>query len=136
MAEQYYLMSKDTGDGPYLIGKLMRLGKNKYRFEYMTKGKTLPQWFMQIPRLAEIKSYDTREVLHYIIYRCVPEQGEWAADILMKHHGIKEYDEWTLLETMIAQHRNIKIDDQPYSDSHQLFYFYSEIPTNANRYDV
>ena len=114
----------------------MRVGVGDYKFRYMIKGTQFPEWFMQIPRLGDMqKVYDTREVLHYIIFRVVPEDGEWAADVIMKQYGLSKYDEWVILETLIEQHKRYKLDVQPLCDSHQLFYFYSEIPGNARRFD-
>ena len=136
MADSYYLLSKDTGDGPYLLGILMRLGEDEYEFKYLIKGDRFPHWFMQIPRLGDIsRVYKTQEVLHYIIYRVVPEDDEWAAEVIMKNNGLRYYDEWTILELLINQHAQHMPHEQPLCDSHQLFYFYSEIPKNANRFD-
>ena len=136
MADRYYLMSKDTGEGPYLIGELTRLRKDEYQFKYSIKGTEFPRWFMRIPRMGDIgKTYGTQEVLYYILYRIVPEEGEWAADVLMEQNNMQSYNEWELLESLINQHLLHKVDTQPFCDSHQLFYFYPEIPKNANRFD-
>ena len=136
MSEYYYLLSKDIGDGPHLIGQLTRSGKGQYQFRYMFRDPGFPHWFMRIPRMADSqKLYTNQEVLNGILLRAVPEQGEWAASLLMKQNGIAEYDEWALLESMIELHRRLGFDRQPFCDSHQQFYFYSEIPDNARRYD-
>ena len=136
MAERYYLLSKDTGDGPHLMGEMTRLAQGEYEFKYLIKGTKFPYWFMQIPRMPEIeKTYKTLEVLHYIIYRVVPESDGWAAEVLMKENGILDFDEWILLELLLEQHSVHMDDSQPLCDSHQLFYFYETIPDNAKRYD-
>ena len=136
MAEKYYLMSKDTGNGPYLMGELKRLGKGEYQFRYLINGGRFPQWFMQIPRLGEIsRVYGTQEALYYIIHRLVPEKGSWEAGILMKQNGVAKYDEWDLLESLVASHEQYKVGKPPLCDSHQLFYLYSIIPSHAKRYD-
>ncbi|MCL2044965.1 MAG: hypothetical protein FWG88_01080 [Oscillospiraceae bacterium] len=136
MPDKYYLMSKDTGSGPHLIGQLSRLGKGEYEFKYLINATAFPHWFMQIPRLPDItKTYRSQEVLYYILYRVVPESDEWAAEVLMNEYGLKNYDEWTILELLINQHLIDKMDGQPLSDSQQLFYFYSEIPSNAHTYN-
>ncbi|MCL2136681.1 MAG: hypothetical protein FWH40_04055 [Coriobacteriia bacterium] len=136
MAESYYLMSKDIGDGPYLLGKLSRIKKGEYQFRYMVNAPDFPYWFMQIPRLNDLdKTYQSQEVLSYIIYRIVPDQSEWASGILMQQNGISDYDEWELLVSLIEQHSQHSIDGQPFCDSNQLFYFYTEIPAQAHRFD-
>ncbi|MCL2631848.1 MAG: hypothetical protein FWD45_01995 [Coriobacteriia bacterium] len=135
MSDKYYLMSKDIGDGPYLIGELTRTANSEYQFRYLIKGSRFPHWFMQIPRMNEIdKTYQTREVLGYILYRVVPEEDEWAADVLMQQNNITSYDEWTILESLIAQHERYRTDNSPLSDSQQLFYFYKEVPENAHTF--
>ena len=136
MVERYYLMSKDLGDGPHLIGELSRLRKDEYQFRYMISADQFPQWFMQIPRFWDIRrTYETEEVMWLIINRLVPSEGSWAADALMQQNGIEQYDEWDLLESLIEQYEQYQLDTQPLCDSHQLFYFYKQIPANAHRYD-
>ena len=136
MADRYYLMSKDIGDGPYLIGELTRPESGEYRFRYLIDGSAFPAWFMQLPGLRDIsKTYGTRETVHLIIYRIVPQEHSWEAGILMRQVGVSDYDEWDLLEFLIKQHERYRADSTPLCDSHQLFYLYSEIPPNANRFD-
>ena len=136
MADRYYLLSKDIGDGPYLMGLLTRPNKGEYQFRYMISGTDFPEWFMEIPHMEDIdKTYGTQFVQHLILYRMVPAEGTWGADILMKQSGVSEYDEWEMLESLIVQHELYKINDAPLCDSHQLFYFYEEIPAHANRFD-
>ena len=136
MADKYYLMSKDIGDGPYLIGEMLRLEPGEYRFRYLINGNRFPQWFMQMPGLRDIsKTYGSRETLHMIIYRLVPQENSWEAGILMRQNGISEYDEWELLESLIEQHEYYKAHPAPLCDSHQLFYLYTEIPHHTNRFD-
>jgi len=56
--EKYFLLSKDIGDGPYLLGELTRLSKGEYEFTYMIKGGEFPEWFMSIPGMETIaKTY-------------------------------------------------------------------------------
>ena len=136
MADTYYLMSKDTGDGPHLIGALKQLRKGDYQFRYMIRGDRFPAWFLQIPGFRDVsRIYGTQEVTRWIMNRLVPVEGAWAADIVMKQNNIKKYDPWALLESLVAQYARCGISDMPLCDSHQLFYFYNAIPANANRYD-
>ena len=136
MAKRYYLLSKDIGDGPYLIGELSHPDYGEYQFRYMIDGERFPRWFMQLPRMRDTKKvYGTRETLHLIIYRIVPQEGTWEAGILLNQFPDTHYDEWDLLELLLEQHERYRADDSPMCDSHQLFYFYKEIPKNANRFD-
>lgn len=136
MAEKYYLLSKDTGDGPYLIGELERLDRREYRFRYLIKGDVFPEWFMYIPGMGSVGyPYQSRTALQHIIHRLVPEGGSWAAGLLMRQCGVGEYDEWELMVALIEQHKLHSADGIPLGDSHQLFYLYEEIPAQANRYD-
>ncbi|MCL1912553.1 MAG: hypothetical protein FWG10_01390 [Eubacteriaceae bacterium] len=135
MAEKYYLMSKDTGNGPCLMGELQRLGKGEYQFRYLVEGGMFPEWFMQIPGMGDIsRVYSTKEALYYIINRLVPEEGSWEAGVLMGQNGIAEFDEWDLLESLVAMHGQYQAGKPPLCDSHQLFYFYPSIPDHAKRY--
>ena len=136
MADKYYLLSKDVGDGPYLIGELSKHANNQYGFKYLIKGEKFPKWFMQLPRMASIKkTYSSNETLYYLIFRIVPEEESWQASILMKQFDLDAYDPWTILESLIEQHEQINPDEAPLCDSHQFFYIYKEIPENANRFD-
>lgn len=134
--DKYYLLSKDIGDGPYLMGDLSRLAKGVYTFKYMIKGDKFPEWFMSIPGMEIIdKLYETEEVKNKIIHRVTPREGTWLATQLMIQNKVPVYDEWNLLESQMAVHERLKIDKYPLSDSHEIFYFYKEIPKRVNRYD-
>ena len=138
MADRYYLLSKDTGGGPSLIGELRRLRRGDYQFRYMLRGDRFPEWYLQIPGLRDIHQlYGSREARRFILHRVVPEEESWAADVLMQQHAIKGYDEWDMLEALIVQHAQYEneSDPLPLCDSNQIFYFYREIPEDANRYD-
>ena len=128
MAEKYYLKSKDVGEGAYLIGELVRLAKGEYRFRYMLPGDRFPDWYVQIPGFRDTRRiYETQEVKRYIIHRIVPDEGTWAARVIMAQNGITAYDEWDILVALIDQHALYQFGSQPLSDSHELFYFYSTI---------
>ena len=119
-----------------MIGEIQRPQKGEYQFRYLIRGERFPEWFLQIPGMRDIRrTYGTRETLAYIIYRIVPEEGSWAAGALMGCHGLEVYDAWAILESLIAQHMRYGLDAQPFCDSHQIFYFYPEIPADAHRYD-
>jgi len=136
MADRYYLLSKDVGDGAYLLGELARIAKGEYRFNYMINGTDFPQWFMQIPGMSDLeKTYETEEVKDRIIHRVTPRFGSTNALDMMAQNGLHEYDEWDLLESQISLHEKYRTDRYPLSDSHQIFYFYSEMPRRVNRYD-
>ena len=134
--DKYYLLSKDVGDGPYLMGELKRLSKNEYQFQYLIKGDKFPEWFMKIPGMDDLtKVYETKEVKDKIIHRVTPREGTFHAIGMMKQNNVSKYDEWILLESQMALHEKYKTDKFPMSDSHQIFYFYPEIPRRVNRFD-
>jgi hypothetical protein len=136
MLNKYYLLSKDIGDGPYLLGELVRLSRGEYSFRYMIKGNRFPEWFMEIPEMRDMgRIYDTEEVKNFIIHRITPRESTWLANELMKQNGITIYDEWDILESQMETHDKYKVDKYPLSDSHEHFYFYPEIPRRVNRYD-
>ena len=136
MRDRYYLCSKDIGDGPYLLGELTRDGDREYSFRYMIKGSKFPEWFMSIPGMENVDEvYGTEKVLDCIIHRVTPREGTTNAGILMRYNNVPVYDEWDLLESQMAAYDRCKKTKFPLSDSHELFYFYSEIPRKVNRYD-
>ena len=136
MPNKYYLLSKDTGDGAHLIGELERIVKGEYRFSYLISGAVFPEWFMQIPGMPDMgKVYGTDEVKEKIIHRVTPRSGSKNALDMMAQNCVPEYDEWDLLESQMRLHEKYKTDRYPLSDSHQIFYFYPEIPQRVNRYD-
>jgi hypothetical protein len=134
--DKYYLLSKDTGNGPYLIGELKRISESEYQFKYMIKGDNFPEWFMHIPGMDDInKLYETEEVKNKIIHRVTPRKGSVNAIDMMKQNGLDVYDEWDLLESQMVLHEQYKADKFPLSDSHKIFYFYPELPMWVNKYD-
>jgi len=136
MASEYYLLSKDTGEGPYLLGKLTRVGRGEYSFKYMINSDMFPMWFMKIPGMDDLhRTYSTEEVKNKIIHRVTPRKNSVNALDMMEQNGVLEYDEWVLLESQMKLHDIYKTDKYPLSDSHQIFYFYSELPRRVNRYD-
>lgn len=136
MADRYYLLSKDTGEGPHLMGELTRVSKGEYSFRYMISGEEFPEWFMKIPGMSDLrKIYGTEEVKDKIIHRVTPREGTKNALGMMEQNGVPEYDEWVLLESQMALHDSLRTDKYPLSDSHQIFYFYPEMPRRVNRYD-
>ena len=136
MADRYYLLSKDTGEGAHLLGELVRVAKGEYRFSYMICGDAFPEWFMKIPGMPDLtRIYDSDAVKECIIHRVTPRAGTVNASDMMVQNGLGEYDEWELLESQIKLYDKLKTDRYPLSDSHQIFYFYSEIPKRVNRYD-
>ena len=125
MAEQYFLKTKDIGEGARLIGELTRLTKGEYRFQYTISGDRFTDWYVQIPGFRDIhRIYETQEVKRYILRRIVPAEGSWAAEVMMTQNGITTYDEWDILVSLIDQHEQYRLDSQPLCDSHELFYFY------------
>jgi len=91
---------------------------------------------MQIPGMANLhKSYETKEVKDKIIHRVTPREGTVNAADMMKQNEVLEYNEWDLLKSQMELHEKYKTDKFPLSDSHQIFYFYPEIPRRVNRYD-
>jgi hypothetical protein len=137
MAGKYYLMAKDIGNGPYLMGELIQIGIGKYQFSYMIGADSFPEWYMVIPGMNDLgRTYGTDEVKEHILGCLIPESGSWGADIMMKQFGVAEYDEWALLESLIAQHERLGSDGIPLCDSHQMFYFYPEMPANAKKHVV
>jgi len=55
MTNKFYILSKDLGDGPHLMGVLERLDGLTYTFKYLLKGEpTEEQWFLKIPGFNDI----------------------------------------------------------------------------------
>ena len=134
--EKYYLLSKDTGQGPYLIGVLQRAEKKQYVFKYMINRQEFPEWFMKIPGFDDLNTiYGTEAVKEHIIHRVTPKEGTKLALLLMNQNKVPVYDEWDLLQSQIEMYDKVKSDIFPLSDSHQIFYFYENIPKKVNRYD-
>ncbi|MDR0920154.1 MAG: hypothetical protein LBM93_13065 [Oscillospiraceae bacterium] len=135
MADKYYIISKDIGDGGHLMGLLERLGYDEYSFKYLIKGDTFPYWFMEIPNLSDIhKVYGTDEVKRHILARMVHDEGTLASKWMMEQNGITKYNYWDIFESQMRVY--IPNDKYPFHDSHKIMYFYQEMPPwRVNRYD-
>jgi len=135
MGDRYYLLSKDVGDGPYLIGELCREGADDYSFRYMIDRPEFPQWFMEIPGMSGIRrTYGTDEVLQCVLHRVVPNAGTRLAQIYKEDLGLESDHPWEMLEALIKRWEGVRTTKYPLSDSHDKFFFYEEIPGGANVY--
>ncbi|MCL1802823.1 MAG: hypothetical protein FWG30_04170 [Eubacteriaceae bacterium] len=132
MANKYFLMSKDIGNGPLAIGELERIGIRKYRFSYSADKGDQHTWLTLIPGLdSNSPGYSNRKVKKSIFGRLIPKKGTWRAKKLSEQFGIAKYNEWDLLECLINQHEALGYSDLPLCDSHQIFYIYKQLPAKA-----
>ena len=143
MAEKYYLLSKNCGDGPYFIGVLERLSKGRYRFKYAFSGEMFPRFFMRIPGLDDPNlEYFDDDVVHGILERVVFEPTHMFIRLFMDTYGlgnisIEEYDPWDALTAMCEDWKKTHPADDiwPMRDCRQLLYFYESLPREVNRFD-
>ena len=139
--DYYYLMTKDIGNGPHLIGKLERIDKDNYQFHYMIKSDKFPNILVHIPDMDDThKLYDTQETWHGIMRRIVPKEGSWACKAIMKEHNldIEKYNVWDFLVYLAGFHARLMARAhirRPFHDPYEKFYFYKEIPKRCYRYD-
>jgi hypothetical protein len=133
---QFYLLSKDCGDDPHLIGVLKRLGRSEYSFQYLIKADKFPEWFMWLDGFDEIgKVYESEEA-KALIHWVVPRPEKLPAMWFQKTYDVPVYDEWLLLCKIADFHNKTnKWDNYPISDSHERIYFNEEVPRGANRYN-
>lgn len=138
MADIYYLCTKDIGDGPHLIGKLEKLSEDEYQFQYMINADKFPEWFIYIPEMDNIhKVYKKDDTWKYIIRRMVPEKDTFQSKVFEEQFNLssKDYNEWKYLELAIDFYDTVKGDKFPLCDSHEIMYFYKELPKKVHRYD-
>ena len=102
----YYIMSKDIGVGPELIGKLERLSKDDYQFRYLfgNKGSRVCEMIFKQHGL-DINKYNPWDYLDYLY--------QFYSNLVSKSH----------LKT-------------PLHDGYERIYFYKEIPKKVIRYDL
>ena len=102
MADFYYIMTKDIGVGPELIGKLERLSKEDYQFHYMFGSRDkFPNIVVHIPDMDDTqKIYNTQETWHGIMRRIVPAKGSWVCKTAFEQHGLdmEKYNAWDYLD--------------------------------------
>lgn len=141
MANLYYIMTKDIGDGPHLIGKLEKLDRENCQFQYMIKGNDFPYFILHLPNLHDVsKVYNTEETWIGIMSHVVPENGSHACRLIQERHGLdpNRYNVWDFLEYLISFHNDLTKKAHirlPFHDSYERIYFYEEIPRRCYRYD-
>ena len=138
----YYIMSKDIGVGPELIGKLERLSKDDYQFRYLFGNKDkFPNIVVHIPDMDDTqKIYNTQETWHGIMRRVVPSKGSCVCEMIFKQHGLdlNKYNPWDYLDYLYQFYSNLVSKSHlktPLHDGYERIYFYKEIPKKVNRYD-
>lgn len=141
MNDFYYIMTKDIGVGPHLIGKLERLSKDEYQFQYLIKDKKFPNIMVHIPNMDDTqKIYNTEETWKGIMSRVVPSKDSWACKEIEKEHGLdhSKYNVWDFLDYLYNFHTNLvkKVHRRlPFHDPYERVYFYKELPRRLFRYD-
>ena len=135
----YYIMSKDIGVGPELIGKLERLSKDDYQFCYLFGDKKeFPNIIVHIPDMDDPqKIYNTQETCHGIMRRVVPSKESFAFEAICKAHNLdpNNYNPWDYLD-YIYQFVQSVTNGLPLHDGYERIYFYKEIPKDVIRYDL
>ena len=128
----YFLMTKDLGNGPHLLGVLRRTDVG-YEFEYAAD---IPKEF-EIPGLliSHNKHYDDN-VKNYILHRVVPESTHMFIKEFLQQENMQEYDEWELLNRLWERFRkNNKQTKYPLHDRKQRVYFYKALPGRYHRFE-
>jgi len=135
----YYIMSKDIGVGPELIGKLERLSKDDYQFRYLFGNKDkFPNIIVHIPDMDNTqKIYNTQETWHGIMRRVVPSKESFAFKAICKAHKLdpNKYNTWDYLDYIYQFVQSIT-NGSLLHDGYERIYFYKEIPKDVIRYDL
>lgn len=135
----YYIMSKDIGVGPELIGKLERLSKDDYQFRYLFGNKDkFPNIVVHIPDMDNLqKIYNTQETWLGIMRRVVPSKGTFACEAIYKAHKLNpnNYNAWDYLDYIYQFVQDIT-NGSHLHDGYERIYFYKEIPKQVIRYDL
>ncbi len=135
----YYIMSKDIGIGPELIGKLERISKDDYQFRYLFGNKKeFPNIVVHIPDMDNLqKIYNTQETWLGIMRRVVPSKGTFACEAIYKAHKLNpnNYNAWDYLDYIYQFVQDIT-NGSHLHDGYERIYFYKEIPKQVIRYDL
>lgn len=141
MLDYYYIMSKDIGVGPHLIGILERIDRDNYQFRYLIKSNKFPNIIVHLSDMDDThKIYNTSETWHSIMRRVVPGKDSPQCISIEKEYGLKheEYNAWDFLDCLYNFHTELmkKANRRlPFHDSYERIYFYKELPRRFFRYD-
>jgi len=138
MVNKFYILSKDLGDGPHLIGILERLENSEYTFKYLIeKEPSEEMWFLKIPGFNDIgKIYTGDKVKDGIIHRMIPEKDHMFIEGFLNQEDMKEYDEWVLLNKLWERwERTHKVTKYPYHDMKERVFLYKSLPERLHRHD-
>jgi len=98
MIDKLYLYSTDWGDGPELIGTIVKSGE-EYTFSYANPDDV--KWYQIIkPYKDTHKIYDTNAVKS-LFRRLIPEKEDFYTPKYLSQYNMADYDEWELLTRFI-----------------------------------
>ena len=98
MLDTLYLYSTDWGDGPELIGTIVKTGED-YAFSYADPDDV--KWYQVIkPYRDTHKTYETAAV-KTLFRRLIPVENDFYTPHYLKQYGMESYDEWELLTRFI-----------------------------------
>jgi len=100
MLDKIYLYSTDWGDGPELIGTVVKNG-DEYTFSYANPDDV--KWYQIIKPYRDTHKVYGTETVKALFSRLIPtDPDDFYVPAYLKQYGMTEYDEWELLTRFIS----------------------------------
>ena len=93
-----YLYSTDWGDGPELIGTIVKTG-DEYTFAYADPDDV--KWYQIIKPYKDTRKVYGTDAVKSMFRRLIPEEDDFYAPGYLRQYNMAEYDEWELLTRFI-----------------------------------
>jgi hypothetical protein len=89
-----YLYSTDFGDGPELIGTIVKDGGD-YSFSYAAPNDV--KWYQLLKPYTDTQKVYGTDVVKSLFRRLIPMEADYYTPYYLKQYDMSEYDEWELL---------------------------------------
>lgn len=130
----FYLLTKDLGFGPSLIG-ILDCSVDNSSFKYLFGGKDFPEYHFMINGLSDpLKEYKNEEVNKYILSWLIPDKGSKESYYFESYFGDN------FVNKSKCEFLDVLYDFYISKDIHihhprETFYLYKELPEKVIRYD-
>jgi hypothetical protein len=96
--DKLYLYSTDWGDGPELIGEII---KNGYEYSFAYANPDAVKWYQLIKPYKDTRKVYGTDAVRALFRRLIPEKDDFYTPGYLSQYAMAEYDEWELLTRFI-----------------------------------
>ena len=100
--EVLYLLKTDKHGNKILIGELAK-AEDEYVFKYTPEKADKPEGFFKVPTFKDVDRVYKSDKLFLFFVNRLYDRGRPDLPQLLEKHGLRDYDEWSLLKATRAR---------------------------------